>query len=358
MSKSVSVLDAKLPAHLQVLASDGGADEWMSGTASGFPVISIKGKVFHIKRGDEEELVIKPGTEDDPEPASRLQMVVLRSNKGVARTYYEDAYVEGSDEAPTCYSNDGVRPEPDAEDRQSKSCATCPHAQWGSRMTENGKKGKACSEVKRLAVAPAGQLNDPMLLRIPPTSLKTWDRYVSVLLKRGLNPTQVITSVSFDPAFSHQVLVFKPTGFVTDEMLPDLQAVLQEPVLETIIGAGPVPALPDSEDDDSEDDEAPAPKKKPAAKKKPVPVEEPDDDDSDEDEAPAPAPKRKPAAKKKPAPVVEDEDDDSDEDEAPAPKKKPAAKKKPAPVEEPDDDDSDDGLDGLDDLDFDDLNLD
>ena len=326
MSKAVSVLDSKLPAHLQVLATDAGQDQWASGTASGFPVISIKGKVFHIRRGDDVELVVKPGTEDDPEPASRLQLVILRSNKGVARTYYEDAYVEGSDDPPTCYSNDGVRPEADSEDRQSKMCATCPNAQWGSRMTESGKKGKACGEVKRLAVAPAGQLNDPMLLRVPPTSLKTWDKYVDTLLKRGINPTQVITGISFDPAFSHQVMVFKPAGFVTDEMVPALSEVLGESILETIIGSGPVPAAP--LEDDEEDVPAPAAKKK-AAKAKPAPVVEDDeDDDSEEEEAPPPPPKKKPA-KAKPAPVAEDDDEDEDGD-----------------------------LDALADLDFDELDLD
>lgn len=354
MSREVSILDKKLPAHLKVLASDKDdvMDEWGSGTKSGFPVISINGKVFHIKRGTDLELVTRP---DDPdEAATRLQVIVLRSNRGVARTYYEDKYVEGSDDPPTCYSNDGVAPEPDVEDRQAKKCAICKHAQWGSRITENGKKGKACSEVKRLAVVPAGQLNDPMLLRIPPTSLKEWDLYVESLAKRGLNPTQMITSVGFDPKVSHQLFVFKPVGFVTEDMVPELRKTLEDNILDTIVGSPTVPA--ETAEDDEEEDE-PAPKAKAKAKHKPAPVEEDEEDEEEDEPAPAPKPKakRKPAAKAKPTPV-EDDEDEEDEEDAPPPKRKPKAK--PAPVvDEEDDEEDDEGLDGLEGLDFDDIDF-
>lgn len=361
MSNAVSVLDKKLPAHLRVLASDAAdtVDEWSSGTATGFPVISINGKVFHIKRGDDLELVCR---DDDPdEPASKLQIVVLRSNRGVSRTYYADKYVEGSDDAPDCYSDDGITPNADAEDRQAKKCATCPNAQWGSRITENGKKGKACSEVKRLAVVPAGLLNDPMLLRLPPTSLKGWDKYIDSISKRGLNPTQVITQISFDPSVSHQLMLFKPVGFVTADMVAEVEEVLADPMLELIIGAGNSGA--DESAGVDEEDEAPAPKPKAKRKPraKPAPVVEDDEEEEVEEEA-APPPKRKRKPRAKPAPVVEDDDYEVDEDEVeeeePAPK--PKAKRKPRakakPVVEPEEEE-DDGLDGLEGLDFDDIDF-
>jgi hypothetical protein len=353
--KTPALLNSKLPAHLQSLGGDDDADEWASGTASGFPVVSTRGKVFHVKRGDDVELIAKA---DDPdEPETKLKVVVLKTNKGVSRTYYEDTYEEGSDDPPTCYSNDGIIPAADVEDRQAKKCAVCPKAQWGSRITESGKKGKACSEVKRLAVALWSDPSEPMLLRVPPTSLKGWDTYVNMLFKRGVKPPQVITEIRFDPSVSHQVLMFKPIGFVTEDMLEDVQSALAEPTVEQIIGAGNDPGDITPPADDEDEDEAPPKPKKKAPPKRRAPAKASDEED-DEEEAPPKPKKKAPARRRKPAPEPEDSDEDDEEDEAPPPKKAPA-RKKAAPATEPEDsaegdDDEDDPLGSLDldDLDF------
>jgi len=251
MSTDLSILDKKLPAHLQGIVG-GADDEWASGTQTGFPVISTKSKVWSVKRGDETTVITREVDGED-EPVRSLQVVILRSNKGVSRTFYEHGYVEGDDNPPDCYSNDGIRPAADAPNRQCKTCAACPQAQWGSRITENGKNGKACSEVKRLAVTAAGQLNDPMLLRIPPTSLRNWDNYVAALMKRGVRPTQVITKITFDTSVSHQLLQFTPVGFVTEEMAPQIAATLQESIVEQIIGSTlPPETIATSADTDDE----------------------------------------------------------------------------------------------------------
>jgi len=334
MSKEVSVLDKKLPAHLQQLSKSDAVDDWASGTASGFPVLSTKSKVWSIKRGDSTEVITRENSDGEQEEARSISVVILRSNKGVARTYYKTKYVEGSDEAPSCYSNDGVRPSMEAEDRQAKSCAACPHSKWGSVITESGKKGKACSEVKRLAVAPAGQLNDPMLLRIPPTSLKSWDQYVMSLAKRGLNPTHMITKVGFDSSVSHQLLTWKPMNFVNEEMVTEINETAEMAVIEQIIGVENETADQAAASDDAAAAEPPA--KTPAKRS----AKKPADDGSDEDDAPPPA--KKAPAKKAPA------------------KKAPA--KKPAPEPDSDEDasadESDDSDDDIPELDLDDLDLD
>lgn len=309
--------EMKLPAHLQSLGSN---DDWESGQVSGFPVISIKSKVFHIVRGEDKQLITR---KDDPdEPASNISVVVLRTHKGVARTFYKTQYEEGSSEKPDCYSNDGIAPAADAESPQCKTCAACPHAQWGSRITENGKKGKACSEVKRLAVAAPGQINDPMLLRVPPTSLRTWDQYVDMLRKRGVTPAQVVTKISFDHSVSHQLLVFKPVGFINEQMAEEIADVRDDMMVLNIIGQGPnsghagdPPEAPatatatapagDDDDDDDEPEEKPEEKPKTTRRRKVV------DDDEGEPEPPK---KAKAKAKKEPEPDLEEEDEGEEED--------------------------------------------
>lgn len=367
----------QLPAHLKHLAQD---DEWGSGQLSGFPVLSLKGKVFHIVKGDDKELVTRP---DDPdEAATSLGLVIIRTNAGVARTYYATNYEEGSNEAPDCYSNDGVRPAPDAEDPQSKQCATCPHSQWGSRITENGKKGKACSEVKRLAVAEPGDEENPMMLRVPPTSLKNWDEYVRKLGKKGANPSMVVTRIGFDHSVSHQLLTFKPVGFITDEMAEAVADVRDSETVKAIIGQGPAIAQePESDDGQDHDEDEPAPRRRKAAPKdeeeeEPAPRRRRKAEEPEEDE---PAPRRRKAAPKdveeeeEPAPRRRRRKVVDDEDEAPAKTTKSTRKSEPEPDEEEDEaekpkssgkktttvveegDDLEEELNGLlDELDFDD----
>jgi hypothetical protein len=227
--------DMKLPAELAALGSD---EEWGSGQIGGFPVISLEGKHFTVIRGETSEMLMNPN--DPEEPASSIEVVILRTHKGTAKTYYEKKYVQGSADKPDCYSNDGVAPADDAEKPQSKKCATCPHNQWGSRITESGSKGKACSDVKRLAVAAPTQLNDPMLLRLPPTSLKPWDQYIDMLNKRGgYKPAQVVTKIRFDPDVVHQQLLFKPVALISADMAKQVMEERDSLVVRNIIGIGP-----------------------------------------------------------------------------------------------------------------------
>lgn len=327
---------AKVPAAI-AKAFNVSFDDFATGQRSGFPVVSIKGKVFHIKRGDEKVLVTKPDVPD--EPAASIEVVVLKTHPGVAKTYYSKGFTEGSIEKPDCYSNDGVAPAADAQSAQAKKCAVCTHNQWGSKITEDGKKGKSCADVKRLAVAAAGQLNDPMLLRVPAASLKSWDQYVDLLKKRGVPPPAVVTKIGFDYTVAHPALTFKPVGFINDEMAAEIHEALDSDVVQSIIGGVPTAA------DDGEPFEQMA---TPAAK-----VEEPE-----EVVTPAPKPAAKPAAAKPKsaalAAVIEEAEEApppkksvrveaAEEPEAPAPK--PAAKKA-APVVEVQDDLMD-GLDAL-----------
>lgn len=313
MAKDILASDAQLPAHLR--NRQAAMDEWGSGQSHGFPVLSIRGKVFHVLRGDDAELVTDPQT---GEQATGIEIIVLKTHKGTAKTYYEKSYEEGDSEAPTCYSLDGIAPSADADDRQAKKCAICPHNQWGSRITDSGSKGKACSDTKRLAVAAAGTIDDPMLLRLPPMTLKPWDNYLKQLVRKGVNPNDVITRISFEASSSFPQLKFVATGFVTEEMAAEIRQCELDSgaVIDSITGS--------ILNDRAETTNIPEPP-------------EPDEDDEEEEEAPPPPPKPKPKAKAKP-------------------KAKPAPEPEPEEEEE-DDDAADDELDDLDELDFDDIDF-
>ena len=235
MSNLVPFESAQLPAYLTARSKQD-LSEVMSGGVS-FPVISIKGKVFHIKRGDALELVTKPEAPD--EPAAGIEVLILRAGPPgkTAKTFYSTGYTEGSDAKPTCYSNDGVGPAADAEAPQAGTCATCPHNVWGSKITEQGNKTRACADVKRLAVAPAGCVDDAMLLRVPAASLKALNQYVDLLAKRGVDATyKVVTKIGFDYSVAHPALTFKPVGFVDEATFHAAEAARESDVVRQIIG--------------------------------------------------------------------------------------------------------------------------
>ena len=273
MSDMVAIKSGGLPAHLKGKTKTNNLFA-AAVTVGGFPVISIKGKVFHIQLGDERELVTKTGTDD--EPASALEVVILSVNPNKSKVFYNSGFVEGSVAKPTCYSNDGIAPASDAEEPQSKKCNVCPHNQWGSRITENGGKGKSCGDSMRLCVAPAGMINDPMLLRVPAATLKTLGQYGSQLAKRGVEPQYVVTRVGFDYNVAHPALTFKAMRFVEEAELATVESTLTDEadIIDQITGVVDKPSI--SVESVAESTPTPAPVEetveKPVEAKKPKPA--------------------------------------------------------------------------------------
>lgn len=301
MSNIVPFENAKLPAYLTAGNFAASADDLTSGVGQGYPVISIKGKVFHLIKGEERTLITKPG---EDEPAGSIEVIILRANPNLSKVYYSTGYVEGSDSKPDCYSNDGKVPAADAEEAQSKTCATCPHNQWGSKITENGAKGKACSDSRRVAIAMPGHLNEPMLLRVPAASLKTLAQFGDTLKKRGVpNYNVVITKIGFDYTVAHPALTFKPVGFVDEATANEAANMTADEVVAQIIGTVPTARAVEA------GEEKPETEAKPEAEAKPAPKAT---KSKALTEAVAEAAEAKPKAKVK----VEDEGE-----EAPAPKK-------------------------------------
>jgi len=207
-------------------------------SAGGFPVVSIKGKVFHITRGDERTLVTKPGEDD---PASSIEVVLVNANPNPSRVYYAGGYEEGADSKPDCYSNNGKSPESDAQTPQSTTCATCVHAQYGSKVSESGKKGWACGNSRRMAIATPDALDEPMLIRVPGASLKPLAAYARELDGHGYQFNEVITKIGFDYTVAHPALTFKAVGLVDPDTLPDVILQAESDIVSQIIGTMAMP---------------------------------------------------------------------------------------------------------------------
>ena len=96
-------------------------DEFGTGQRRGFPVVSIKGKVFSVTRSGDRVMLkaLDANGKETKAPATELNIIVLRAAPGLTKTYYAGAYEEGKTEKPTCYSSDGKAPAADAQQNAS-----------------------------------------------------------------------------------------------------------------------------------------------------------------------------------------------------------------------------------------------
>ncbi len=277
-----------LPAYLNKYKANFAA--FYAGVAPAFPVLSILGKNFTLVRGGERQLI--PDPNDPAEPARALNVVLIDANPVITKVFYGKKYEPGSAEKPWCYSNDGVKPAADADDPQATSCAACPHNVFGTSQTG---KGKACQDNRRVAVAPAGNVNEAMLLRVPPTSLRTLAEYAESVMLRGVPMHAVVTKIRFDPEQESPKLLFRAEGILPEAAFDIAEQMRGSELVRAIVGvpAGTAPsaATPPVREEVSPEAVSDALQGAAAAEPKPAPKS-----------APKPAPKSEPKPEPKPEP--------------------------------------------------------
>lgn len=177
---------------------------------------------------------------DGEEAVKELQGVILHHKQ--SRTYWEREY-DGSNEPPDCSSPNAViaRPrevendDPDApaeffqppaqqiEQGQGLTplyhCETCAFAQWGSKV-RGGKqtKGQACKLSRQVfLLAPVTRL--PLVVNLPPTSLRAVTDYLLNLVDYGVDHRQVVTRITLERKESAGVPPYAVAKFATGERL-------------------------------------------------------------------------------------------------------------------------------------------
>lgn len=159
--------------------------------------ISLKGKVFSLPDGT---------TSQGPISA------VILDHRNFNR-YYEGAYNPQDIKPPACFALskelNGMGPHPDADNPKSDNCHDCAMNQWGSAAVG---KGKACRNTVRIAIAApdASPDDEPSIITVSPTGIKSWTSAVNKLGSAGLLPIQTVMEISFDPNQAYPSLVFKP----------------------------------------------------------------------------------------------------------------------------------------------------
>lgn len=300
----------KVPSKLAT-ALVGDNQDLSAGVRGGYSVMSIKGSRWHIKAGDETTTITDAETGD---AVGSLRLVLLKASPNISKNWYKDGYTEGSNEAPSCWSIDGITPDP-AADKQAASCAACPKNQFGSRITDDGKKAKACSDSRRVAVIPEGDFKNemyggPMLLRVPASSLSGLSQFGKKMSSKGFPYNTIVTRCSFDLSVAYPKIEFNAVRPLNDEEADEIIQLLNDPEfadkIEAVL-AKDLEIIPEG----SSAEEEPLFEEAPAS----VQSEGKAEAQAEATPEPAPEPKAKPKAEAKPKeePKVETKDESDDD---------------------------------------------
>lgn len=208
----------------QAMAQAGMGMDLSEGIRSSYGIVSIKGGKFRIKYSGEERILDMPHPQDPTQrlPVSFIDVVIVKANPFLNKQFYHGNYVEGSTDAPDCYSLDGKVPSPAVQQPQHTNCTLCPMNQFGSKIGDDGKKQKACRDTKKLAIVPMADIRNAsmggaMLFRVPPSALKDLDIMSKALKGRGYPYNSVAVRIGFDTTVSHPKPTFQAIRPLTDD---------------------------------------------------------------------------------------------------------------------------------------------
>lgn len=225
MSKDLAAMAGSLPAALRKkLEEDIAKDIARIGSAGGKDVIrATQNKKFEMPDGS---------TQDEFE--AHIVAFAYRNE------YYTSAYNPKEITPPACFAISEAESTLVASSNSPKiqnadSCAVCQHNQFGSSPTGSG---KACKNNVLIAVLPTDpktiEDHDIMVLKLSPTAIRPFNKYVKDILKQNVPVALAKTRVFFDPASSYASIRLDVVGFNADhyEILESRKAEAQARLLE------------------------------------------------------------------------------------------------------------------------------
>lgn len=145
---------------------------------------------------------------------------------------YDGVYDPGNVQPPICFAigdnPDNLIASDKSPEKQSDTCASCPQNRYETAVRG---KGKACKNMRVLAVMPVDATDDDPVwtIRVSPTGLKAYDGYVRNLAQRNnLAPIQVVTKIGFDPNEEFPSLRFAPASVLESEQVAFFASRLDE----------------------------------------------------------------------------------------------------------------------------------
>lgn len=236
-----------------------------------FPRISIRAGRYRLCEGGVETVV-----------GTSLDVIVVGANPRVSKVFYNKAYDSSSDNVrPSCFSNDGIRPDKSVENPACDNCAGCPNNELGSKILPSGAKSKMCADQRHLAVVAAADPDKVYALTVPVSGMKALREYLKELANYGLAAEEVVTELGFDDSASYPKIIFKHKGYVNENAIPLVDAIAESdaakiatrqmsPTGVALAAPEVKPALSAPAVDDAYEEEAEQPKAKVKPKVEPV----------------------------------------------------------------------------------------
>lgn len=213
-----------------------------AGIKPAFASLTFKGKVWGIRhRGVTQQLLAR-----DPQSGAivgaipTVDIVIVKSATAISKNFYIEKYKEGDFNQPDCWSTNGQVPDPAAPKKQSPTCRGCKWDAFGSRTMDDGRKGKACSDNKRIAIVPATDLKNeayggPMLLKLPPSSFGGLSELEQHLHMQGYHYYAIKMRLSFDHEAAFPKVIFTPFGVLNDYEMQEVINLQQLDVVDRIL---------------------------------------------------------------------------------------------------------------------------
>lgn len=206
---------------------DDRSKENLEGVTPRLPKIQMptgRGKEFTIDRPGEEKQDLR-------------EIVGIILYHSPANAWWKEAFGQGNASiSPDCASHDGIKPSAQYPNLQSDFCASCKHNQFGSKVdpvTGAKTRGKACRNVKRVIVLIKGD-PIPLLLTVPPTSLRVIDDFMVKLRKEKRPYYSVGTKITLvtetsNTGIEYPAIKLDIAGFINDvRALDELMAMRKE----------------------------------------------------------------------------------------------------------------------------------
>jgi hypothetical protein len=238
---------AQLPDYLKTRSDQGVGKKLAGSLGSGsHPRISIENSRFTLKDAAGSELPIETMEQGIP----YVDVVIIDSLERISKIYYSGPY--GAGKVPDCFSDNGVGPSRHAANPEPTTCAACKKGVWGSAVSvlDPSKKTKACKDFQKLGVMVPPQ-QGVYLLMVPPNSLKGLRDYLTKFGPHEMDPSDVITRISFVPKVLG-TLTFRGIDLIKPDVAARRNELIEAHAADQMLGrmdqpiTGAVPAIASS----------------------------------------------------------------------------------------------------------------
>jgi|TARA_B110000908_G_scaffold87043_1_gene103995 hypothetical protein len=140
---------------------------------------------------------------------------------------YKARHYQSLEGEQLCLSVDGVVPSASTTAPQAKKCSVCFQNTWGSRITPNGKRGKACAESIKLTLRKPNS-DYAETLRVPAASVRAFREYENHVESRGEKVINVVTKAHVVNRDQRPTLAFKVVRFLSADELTTIKQPSQQ----------------------------------------------------------------------------------------------------------------------------------